>query len=456
MLEANQEPGQEASTKVFLRWPEKLLGPAPGLIEINLVSWGLFLGFVAIPLGVYFWVRCRGMGGIRNILPVDFIYFYGDGRLANEYPLARLYDYKLQLKTFNDVFLLHGETYGPSPYPPFVALFFIPFARLSFAQAYLLWMGISLTLYLIGIGVSVWDTFQGRRLEISLVFCFALSFYPFVINSFANGQLAAAAVFSIGLAAYQERRSNMFCSGLALSILAYKPTLTLVLIPMLFLTRRLRTMLGFLTGAAALVLISIAFGGVHIWSFYLGFLRDFGRASGVDGQAVLQRWKYVDFSSVYHLIPGGQVSIGRVLLALVACASATWLGILLWKSSGASKPAQCLVWAATITWTLLLNVYVPIYDSVLVIIALILTIGALRELGWGIARRRILFLAVLTIAIASISASIAKRFGVQLLTIVLFLVGLGQLLLLRRAILIPRTDGVPPVRTLNQASIGGA
>jgi len=47
--------------------------------------------------------------------------------------------------------------------------------------------------------------------------------------------------------------------------------------------------------------------------------------------------------------------------------------------AGCGKPAQILVWAATLTWTLVLNLYVPIYDSVLVVLSVIATAGVVKH-----------------------------------------------------------------------------
>jgi hypothetical protein len=452
MDDSNQTLDEECRRSTFFQWPVRIFGPVPGLMELNLACWGLFVGFVAVPLFVRLWIQFKSKGGITNILPIDFIYFYGIGRLTNEYPLTRLYDYSLQLKIFNDIYPLHDADYGPSPYPPWVALFFGLFARIPFAQAYLLWMGTSLILYLIGIAVLIKGVFPGKRLEISLVFCFALAFHPFVMNTLANGQLASIAVFSVGLAIFQERRSNPFCSGLALSILTYKPTLLLLIIPMLLLTRRLRTLLGFITGAVVLILVATTSGGIQIWPAYAHFLNYFGKAAGLSGQSVLLSWKYVDFSSLSYAVPGGRSREGLVALVFVTIMIAGWLVMLLWKSSTGIRPAQCLTWAATLTWTMLLNVYVPIYDSVLVTIALILTIGALRDLDWRAAEGWIVALAALIFGVSWVTTSIAKAYGIQSLTILLSVFGLVQLFQLRRAI----RQGSPQEERTRRASASKA
>jgi hypothetical protein len=409
------------------RWPVRFLGPPPGLKELNLACWGLFVGFVVLPLLVPLWFRFRSGAGFSSILPVDFIYFYGDGSIVRSYPINRLYDYSLQLKTFNDIFPFHDGAYGPSPYPPFVGLFFSLFARLPFWPAYLAWLGVSMSLYLIGIWAVAKVIFPTERLKSSLVFCFALAFYPFTVGTLANGQLATVAVFSIGVAIFFEARSRFFVSGLALSILAYKPTLLLILLPMLLLTRRFRTMLGFCTGAAGLMLATTMVVGAQIWPAYAHFLASFGRTAGVSGNSALRLWKYVDFSSFMNAMVGGRSWIALAILLAVAGGFAAVLGVMLWHSATMSQPGHYLAWAATLTWTLLLNVYVPIYDTVLVTIAVVLTLGAVRMLAWDAAERWTVLLALLIFAASWNTAALSKTHGTQYMTLLLTILGSGQL-----------------------------
>lgn len=424
----------EGVKKVLSGWLGRILGPAPGLKEMNLACWGLFAALLVTRFCYPLWIQYKTGAGSMHIRPADFIYFYGIGRIVNEHSLTKLYDYGLQLRTFNEIYPLQDGAYGPSPYPPFVALFFSPFARIPFVPAFFVWAGVSLGLYLTGIAAVVKGIFPGERLKVSLIFCFALAFAPFLYSTLANGQIGTLAVCSVGLAIAQERRSKPFLSGLALSILVYKPTLLLLLIPMLLLTRRFRALCGFITGSALLILAVTACTGLQIWPAYANFLSYFGRVAGFNGQSVLRLWKYVDFNSFFQTVCGGRSMTETVLLICVTATIAAALAVLLWKSARRGRPAQSLAWASTLTWTLLLNVYVPVYDSVLAAIAVVLTLGALKELEWSMAMRWTIFLSV-SICVASWETdAVAVSHGIQLLTILLAVSGLGQLYLLRRVI----------------------
>jgi Flp pilus assembly protein protease CpaA len=81
---------------------------------------------------------------------------------------------------------------------------------------------------------------------------------------------------------------------------------------------------------------------------------------------------------------------------------------------------------------LIVNVYVPIYDSVLVTIAVVLTLGALKDLEWSVATRWITFVSLLIFAVSWKTEVLAKSHGIQLLSIFLAALGLGQLFILYR------------------------
>jgi hypothetical protein len=71
----------------------------------------------------------------------------------------------------------------------------------------------------------------------------------------------------------------------------------------------------------------------------------------------------------------------------------------------------------------MVNVYVPIYDSVLVAIAVVLTLGALKDLEWSVATGWVTFLSLLIFMVSWKTEVLAKSHGIQLFSI--FLAGLG-------------------------------
>lgn len=295
-------------------------------------------------------------------------------------------------------------------------------------------MATSVALYLGGIAAAICGAFPRQPLKSSLVCCIALGFYPFFICDMKNGQLSAIAVFAAGIAIALERDKRLFLSGLALAILCYKPTLLLLLFPMLLLTRRFRTLAGFFTGGAALFLFTTAIGGYEIWRIY--FLHAFGFLHGfieVHGQSTLQLWEYIDFHTFSYAIPGGRSTAGLAAIACISLTAVVVLAVLLWRSAKSVEPAQQLAWAATITWTLLLNFYVPVWDSILVTLAVVLTLRALNDLGWHRAAQWIGLIAFLIFAVTWNLVDGDHHHGNQLMMALIFLLGSSQFVLLHRA-----------------------
>jgi hypothetical protein len=427
------EHAMERNKRGLLRWPESILGPRPGLKELNVICWGFFVIGLIVPLSFILWIRWKRGVQFSSLLPIDFIYFYGIGHLLNQNPAVKLYDYSLQLKTFNDIYPLseNHQVWGRSPYPPFVAKFFSIFARLSFERAYFLWMGTSFALYIAGIAAVVKASLPRDPLRGSLVFCFSIASPIFLYYNLVVGQLATIAVFATGLGIYLERRSKPVFSGLALSILTYKPTLLLLIVPMLLLTRRFRTFFGFAVGTTVLIAASTVFGGLQIWPAYAHFLESFAATAGVHGELAIKRWEYVDLNSFSFAIPGGRSWIGLAIFASALLGLGIWLARLLRKSAGAGDAAQNLAWAMTLTWTLVLNVYVPVYDTLLVAVIVTLTVGALREVKRTNATGWVILLAIGISAVSLKAENIAQNHGIQPLTILILLLGLAEAAILR-------------------------
>ncbi|MGC2613478.1 MAG: hypothetical protein WA354_05550, partial [Terracidiphilus sp.] len=92
---------------------------------------------------------------------------------------------------------------------------------------------------------------------------------------------------------------------------------------------------------------------------------------------------------------------------------------------------QNLTWATTLTWTLVLNVYMPVYDTLLIAVAVTLTIGALKQID---GRNATVWVALLAIGISAVSLNaenIAQNHEIQPLTPLILLLGLVQAIALQ-------------------------
>jgi hypothetical protein len=414
-------------------WPQKLLGPAPGLKEINVFCWMAFIAGFLVPAGVLLARQIRsGTPFFRQ--SVDFVYFYGIGEIAQTHSAAGVYDFPLQLSVFTRIMPLAHGTYGPSPYPPFVPQFFRLFTHMSFLHAYFLWMAISFCLYLSAVLLALREFFPEDRLGRLLFLCFAIALPAFLLNTLANGQLSSVSLFFTVAAILLERRSKPFLGGCALAIVSYKPPLLFLIVPMLIVTRRWKMLVGLISAEGILVAYCGLIGGFGIWPTYVRFLNSFGHASGVYGQTNMRLWKYVDFNALTYDLPGGRSLPGMSALIGLSLAAVVWVAILLWKSADGGAPMQMMAWSIALNWNMLLNVYFPIYDSVVFVIVVILSLYALRALKWDRARQGMIALAVLVFAIGWITEPIAQAHGVQLLTLGFLAFAIAQTVLLMRAI----------------------
>jgi hypothetical protein len=314
-----------------------------------------------------------------------------------------------------------------------VGLFFRPFALLPYWVAYLLWVAITLALYAFGLTIVLSRFFPRKDPGRSLLFALAFSYCPFIVNTAVNGQLAAVGFLALALAMREDDLGHRLQSGLALSLCLYKPTLLVLLLPMLLVTRRWKTLAGFGAGAVALAFVTSAFEGFGIWPLFFNTISFFGKAA-ISGNSASIRIpsKYVDFTSFSSLVHGGRSWPGLAIILICACCALfclLWLG---WKSPRMGRPFNSLLWAAILTWTLLLNVYVPIYDSILIVLSVVVTAGALSHLTGKPIRRWFYLIGVLILAGSWFTVGLAAATGVQLLTLLFLCLGILQLVALRK------------------------
>ena len=263
--------------------------------------------------------------------------------------------------------------------------------------------------------------------------CLAFSYAPFVADTAASGQLAAVSLFAIVMVLREDDLDHRFRSGLALSACLFKPTILVLLLPMVLVTRRWRTFLGFVAGAAALFLATTSLEGFGIWPVFFHSILSFGKlASRPQASSILILNKYVDLSSFSALVPAGRSLPGLTIFFTVACCAFLALLWFWWKSSGAGRPFNHLSWAATITWTLLLNVYVPIYDSTLIVLALIVAAGAFKRIPSRPLHRWFTTLWVLVLICSWFTVVLGGKVHFQVITVLFIALGVLEFVGLNR------------------------
>lgn len=305
----------------------------------------------------------------RLTAKVDFPAFYNAGLILNEYPRGALYDQELQQQLYKKIAPTIPEgKYLFFAYTPFFAFLFSPLALLPYTWAFICWIVISLGLFAAGFTL-VWHSSGLPRSQKVSGFLIAISFLPFFAWCLLAGQTSAFGFFWLALAVYLDRTNRPFLSGMSLALLLYKPPLLLLLLPMLVITARWRSLAGFVVSGGSLAVASLAaigFSGVPAYREMLA------RFSVLKVTGRVKTGQEIDaFSFFLSLMP----SHHRIAIALFAAFAI--LSVVLLVRAWRQRPRDA--WAISIAWTPVLNFYVLLYDATLLIVSVALTVGSLLD-----------------------------------------------------------------------------
>ena len=389
------------------RW----FGPIPGRREAQAMAWvaiaiGVILCGVSVRLGL------QGRSFLGRPLGGDFVEFYTVGKVLNNYAPARIYDLELETS------LQHASQ--PSmpdtrmlifAHTPFIAPLFRPFALLPYAWAYVAWLVFSAGLYLAALAL-LFRTVRLNADDRKTGFLLALSSTPFLFETWIGGQLSVV-VFAIWVLFFwcldSDRR---VLAGFVLALCLFKPTLVALPALMLVVGRRWRVVGGLAAGGIAMASLSVATVGLDGCRGWFAALAMFGNRVA-KAEEVWHEAKYVDLLAFFHLLLPHPAALGTVVATSVSTIAVVWLGRAWWRSDGTFEDGPTTerrLWAATLCLTLVVNPYVPIYDAILVVIAVALVAREQRTIaGWVLA----LYL------VPWLTQSFAEFLHLQLMTIVL-------------------------------------
>ena len=344
-----------------------------------------FIRFVSVMVLVgglvFLTLANRTIEGGRNAFGwnagADYSCFYVAGSLLNNYPAEQLYNFDLQSELYHALLPSVPETEElPFVNPPFFALLFRPLSLLPYLTSYLIWIALSTLFYVAGFVLLRRTLGSLPAASSTNALLLALSFFPFVLECAIGGNSSAFGFFFLALALYYERCNKHTASGIALSLCFYKPTLLLLILPMLLVGRRFQTLFGVVVGGIALAGVSILTVG---WDSSVGYVQTLLNLSQMTAGAeeVFRTWKYVDLLSFSRLLLGPESSLTWVLAAVAALVVIPILIRTWWTIDDGGEERRDLIWASTIAWTLVLNLHVGIYDSILVVASLLLIAGVL-------------------------------------------------------------------------------
>jgi alpha-1,2-mannosyltransferase len=360
------------------RW----FGPMPGRREAHAMARialvvGVILCGVAVVLGF------EGRTFLGRPLGGDFVEFYTIGKILNNYAPARIYD--LQLATGlqhltlpsmpDSQMLVFGQA-------PFIASLFRPFALLPYAWAYVVWLGFSASLFIAGLAL-LFRTLRLSADDRKTGFLLALSSTPFLFETWIGGQMSVVVFFIWALFFWCLENDRRVMAGFVLALCLFKPTLVALPVLMLLVGRRWRVAGGFAAGSVAMALVSIATVGLDGCRAWFQTLAMNGNMVATSGEARHQA-KNVDILAFSHLLFANWPEVADIAAIAVAVIALSWLGLAWWRSDGTTLNRP--LWAATLCFTLVINPYTPIYDAVLLVLAVALVASSRQApAGWLLA-----------------------------------------------------------------------
>jgi len=405
---------------------QRLIGPLPGQREAR--AFGVFAligGLVACALSLYY--GFHGETFMGRPLGSDFVEFYAAGQLANQHQPALIYDIpafsRLQHQVVPEMDPAQMHVFG---YPPVVSQLFRPFALLPYRWAYCAWLVFSLTLYASGL----WLLFRSliRESYRRTAFLLALSAPMYTLETWIGGQLSVIGFFAVVLFLYYFENRWPLLAGLALGLATYKPSLVAIPAAVMLLGGCWRMLAGLSASSTLLILASVGTAGVNGFWLWILRLRVFS-AYAISNEAILRRTKYVDLNSFFTVLLGAS-SPERVVATIATSTAFAILAWNWWRCRHRSHDVHRYLWAATLTWTMLINIYVPVYDTILLVPAAALVARSLA----GRSQREQMALQVWLIAlwlVPWLTQSWADYLRLQILTVVLAGFGYWALALAR-------------------------
>jgi len=419
----------------------RIIGPLPGQGEARGFSvLALLAGLIACGLSLYY--GFRGETFMGRPMGSDFVQFYAAGKVLNQHQPKRIYDTVyfsgLEHESLPAMSSTQMLIFG---YPPVVGQLLRPFALLPYKWAYCAWLVFSLTLY----ATSLWLLFRGwtRAGYRRTAFLLSLSAPMYTLETWIGGQLSVLGFFAVVLFICCFEKRWPVLAGLALGLATYKPSLVAIPVAMMIVGGCWRMLAGLCSSSALLILGSLATAGVDGFRLWMVQMNVF-TAIATTNESIIRRTKYVDLNSFFTILLGSS-SIERAIATAAGTAAFLFLVWIWWRLRGASHEVHRYLWAATFTWTLLINIYAPVYDTILLIPAAALIARSLQGRSKQEQAALQVWLIVLWL-VPWLTQSWADYVRLQILTIVLAGFGYWALTLARAAaassVAVPQEDAV--------------
>ena len=384
-----------------------------------------FAGIVSLILGLTAWLAWfypfddiidksgTPLGG-------DYVMLYVAGQVIASGQAESLYDdQKNQFRSAALFPNMDPSNSWPFRYPPTVAALMAPLSLLPFTWSYALFFSIQLLILYFGLFFFRNDFLV---LQSQPEWLWAIAGSPIIVEIFIGGQLSLIALLcGLGFA-HSFRKNNDFVAGAVLALALYKPNV-LALFTLGCLVARPKLLFGFVTTTIIGVLIALLSSGVE---GLLEYLRIGIHLASSTWSVEPPQWKVHGLAPYFQMFQGEN---GKLLCFCIGGALSLLIG-LGWRSKIVSDYVAMAMLSCVNS---LFNPYVPIYDLVLLVLAVAFGCEAAR-LGEfpALSARGFKLLAALLFLGPHLSQSLVKATGVQLFPIIVF----GSLIVFSKKLLL--------------------
>jgi Glycosyltransferase family 87 len=307
---------------------------------------------------------------------LDFSEYYSAGQIIRQGLGRQLYDLKVQL----NFQLRIAQPHVFYNHPPFEALLFAPFTRLSYRAAYISWVLFSVGLLVCAAAIIEANTgvilavsqYIRMQSDFGLVLLLFMTFAP-VTTCLLLGQDSPLLLLIYTVAFVLLRHRKEFLAGCVLAGGLFKFHLIVPFVLVLVLCRKWSFVQGFALVGALLILVSIAISGPAVLSEYPKFLLLNPMYQQVGGFAP----EYMpNIRGFVHLLLNGKLAVISALLVMGGSVAVIGLAAKNWNDEQFG-----FSFSAAILAVLLASYHLYDYDLTLLLLPISILCGELARQG---------------------------------------------------------------------------
>jgi hypothetical protein len=300
----------------------------------------------------------------------DFAALYTAGKLVQQGRASAMYDRRAQWQVQQEFASTVKIRRGPLPYvrPPFESLLFLPLAHLKYPLSCVLWGAVKIVILLTIPFVLRSVGGEPGAISPSLAGLIELAFFP-VAFDLLQGQDAVILLLILCLTLNSLRREADFQAGMYMGFGLFKFHLIIPIALIFLLRRKNRFVLGFLTTALILLLVSAQVVGWATLVSYPRYLWDLNHASGVGFITLRSMPNIRGLLAAFGASQNSPLVTG-VLWALEACGIV--FAAYIWRPGRDDDQTLLAVgFSLSIVITILTSFYVYSYDMSLLLIPIL-------------------------------------------------------------------------------------